>query len=580
MKNLRRDKSAVILGAAALLALTGCIDDSYDLENIDGTIKVEVKDLVVPVQLDPVEFSSVIDITDEECIDVNANGEYVLIKDGEFTEFVNIKSISATPVVKNNTALTPVPLVNNVAVDVPADQFSFSYSDNVDKFIIDVEWGRVDFDITLTVNLENESHRTVYPCRVEDMVFTLPDGLYGYYISQGKRVDVTPESAEHVARFNGVVEAAADGKITFVYHVTDADFNSVDASFSDGSISYNGHIGIAGGKILPLSTISTPGTGYIRTVFNVGTIYVHNITGTVDYGFTEIEQQHIDLSNLPQVLRDENTHITLNNPQLYLLLNNPMQQYGFTGSAGVKATQVRPAGQNVITATLDKRMEISDAEGEQPFLLAPYPNEVTPIEGYADAAKYTFSDLGRILYGNGLPDGIDIEFVSPRLDRHHVVDLPLGEKIGELVGKYKFYAPLSFDKGSQVVYTEDQTGWDFGTDEDLEITTLTINARLESDLPVGVELSALPLDDEGNVIKADGEDVTITVEPAVIPAQANCDVTISLNGKIRRLDGIRYTVRLLAEKDASALRPDMNLRLTNIRAKVSGSYTSIDDDNN
>ncbi len=42
---------------AAMLLLTGCMDDNYDLSNIDTTSEVKVNGLVLPVNVKPVTLS-------------------------------------------------------------------------------------------------------------------------------------------------------------------------------------------------------------------------------------------------------------------------------------------------------------------------------------------------------------------------------------------------------------------------------------------------------------------------------------------------------------------------------------------
>ncbi len=45
-----------------LLTLAGCIEEGYDLTDIDTTSRFMVNDLVIPVNLDAITLKSVIDI--------------------------------------------------------------------------------------------------------------------------------------------------------------------------------------------------------------------------------------------------------------------------------------------------------------------------------------------------------------------------------------------------------------------------------------------------------------------------------------------------------------------------------------
>ncbi len=43
---------SLFCAAVAAMPLVGCIDDNYDLSDIDTTVRVQVNDLEVPVNLD------------------------------------------------------------------------------------------------------------------------------------------------------------------------------------------------------------------------------------------------------------------------------------------------------------------------------------------------------------------------------------------------------------------------------------------------------------------------------------------------------------------------------------------------
>lgn len=574
MKFFNQPCAGAALLAASGLIVGGCVDEAYDLDNLDTTMRIEVKDLVLPLNLEPVEFSSVIDLTDNDCVTVDDNGDYVLSKSGDFTEVVKISSISADPVIPDANAELYVPLMPSVECKIPEHQFKFSYSDYVDSYLIELESGKVDFDITLTLSCRNNSGKTVVD-KLQNFAIGLPAGLYGYYYSQGKRVDITPQSASHVATYAGEASANGKGEYQFVYHVTDVDLQAAGASFTKGYFSYSGSCDVIGGSVLVTNPTMSGIT--VDVSIAIGHIDVHAVTGTVEYPLTDIENQYVSLDDLPDVLTDPETRIVLNNPQIYVEMNNPLATYGFKGSLGVEIRQKRPAGQYEETARLDGRLQIRNNQNMQQYLLTPNPDNVTPVPGFKNAEKLAFPGLDRIIYGNGLPQGIDITFIDPRLDRSHVVDFPLGVKLGDLYGSYELVAPLSFGSGSQVIYTGEQGGWGLGIDEELEIESLSVMAHLKSDLPVDLSLSAYPIDENGKIITDNGENVEVVVEPAVIPSHADENIVIKMKGSIQNLDGIRYTVRIAADNDAATLRPDMNLSLTDIKVKVSGYYESVDD---
>ena len=80
-------KKLVILSAAmvaVLMLFVSCIDENYDLGDIDSTVEVKVVDLVVPLNLDEITLSSLITLNEGGEIR-EIGGEYVFVKEGEFS---------------------------------------------------------------------------------------------------------------------------------------------------------------------------------------------------------------------------------------------------------------------------------------------------------------------------------------------------------------------------------------------------------------------------------------------------------------------------------------------------------------
>lgn len=69
-----------------LLLLTGCIDDNYDISNADTTSRINVNDLVLPVNIDPVRLGDVIKIEGGKIQPVTIGDQnfYALVQDGSF----------------------------------------------------------------------------------------------------------------------------------------------------------------------------------------------------------------------------------------------------------------------------------------------------------------------------------------------------------------------------------------------------------------------------------------------------------------------------------------------------------------
>lgn len=579
----------LLAGALSALLLAGCTDDSYDLSDIDTTAQIEVKDLTIPLNLSPVTFESMVSLKDEECVEVTADGDYAIVQTGDFEETINIKRIMAYPRKDIDVVQQTVPYVQGQETDIDEHEFPFSYANqsDMDKYITKLESGKVDFDIVLSFNLKDIYGGTVN-FKLTDMKFRAPKGFYGTY----EKPDGTPgrfDANNDIILFNGEAkEPGQKGGYDFKIHVDEIDVTAIEAAglgkieYDKGYVEFKGSFDVVDGR-LKVTSENYFGVhdATLDIDMHLGDMEFLSFTGNVKYELDEIAEQHVDLSSLPKVLRDPETNIELINPQIYIQLTNPLWEDGFTGDAGLKLTQERdgvdPA--DIYSAEMNGRLTLAAVEGKQNFVICPDPADVTSYpEGWEITNahnKMTMPGLGGIIKGDGLPQGLNLDFMVPELNDKHVVDFALNHDYGKVEGKYEFYAPLRFKENSRVLYQETQDGWDFGTDEDLEISKMDITATLKSEMPVAVGLEAAPIDEDGNSLPG----IKLDVEPKTIPAGYDGTVSIKLTGGvIEKLYGMQYTVRLVAGQDEKALRPDQKLILDNIRAKVSGKYVIKDTD--
>ncbi len=583
----------LLAGALSALLLVGCTDDSYDLSDIDTTAQIEVKDLTIPLNLTPVTFESMVSLKDEECVEVTADGDYAIVQTGDFEETINIKRIMAYPQKDIDALHQTVPYVQGQETDIDEHEFPFSYANqsDMDKYITKLESGKVDFDMNMQFRL-NDIYGPV-DFRLYDMKFRAPKGFYGTYA----KPDGTTgrfDANNNIILFNGAAtRRGEDGNgFDFVIHVDEIDVAAIEAAglgkieYNKGYVEFKGSFDVVDGSL----TVTGDNNFGVQDAtldidMHLGEMEFLSFTGNVKYELDEIAEQHVDLSSLPKVLRDPETNIELINPQIYIQLTNPLvnedENLRFIGDAGLKLTQERdgvdPA--DSYSAEMDGRLTLAAVKGEQNFVICPDPAAVTSYpKGWEISNpqnKMTMPGLGGIIKGNGLPQGLILDFMVPTLKESHVVDFALNHDYGKVEGKYEFYAPLRFKENSRVLYQETQDGWDFGTDEDLEISKMDITATLKSEMPVAVGLEAAPIDEDGNPLPG----IKLDVEPKMIPAGYDGTVSIKLTGGvIEKLYGMQYTVRLVAGQDEKALRPDQKLILDNIRAKVSGKYVIKDTD--
>lgn len=564
---------ALVCGSAALL-LSGCVDDSYDLDNIDDSVQLKVDNLTIPLEFsEGVKFSDVVDLTDNDLVEVDAQGNYVLLKTGDFeSELIEINEINATPNLESfRSEPLPIAGIAGQLLPIPAEvadyacfNFEFDY-DMVDAYIRDISEAEVDFDITLKVSLG-------IPCVFSDLSFRLPSGMTGKV--SGNHGEV--QESGSIVTFKRV--DAPRGEFEFKYHVTELDVRGAGGVFTPkgngeyGVFHLENSIALTGGKIQTTTTAS----GSIQASFTLGTIRVNSISGSVRYSIDDFSES-ATLEGLPDLLTDKQTRLGLVNPQLYLRVHNPFGEYGAEASTGITLSQERASQSDFLpesckSVSTSTPIEVTSAETQMFLLAASKPEHI--YEAYAGVVwnpKYALPGMGNIIYGQGMPDRLQFAFSNPTLDSDAVSNFPIGRPVGRVYGDYAFYAPLDFSTGSQVVYTQEQSGWDL---QDFVVNSVDITTDVTSEIPVDVQLSVVPL-----VIGEDGElteDRDVVVTPVSIPAKASGKtVTLKVSGgNICHLDGMRYTVTLLANGQGGSFGPETSLDLKNLKVTVSGYYNS------
>lgn len=563
-------------GGVALL-LSGCVDDSYDLNKIDKTMRVEVESLTIPLQFeDGIKFGDLIDISDNELVGVeDSNGNYFLQQSGTFqSEDIRINEIVASPTA-NEFKSIPFPIRGNAnnTVDFDVEQyanfdFEFGY-DEVDPYIREIVGGDVEFNITFMVE-------TGIPCKLEDLTFRLPSGMIGSV--QGNHGEV--ETNGDLLCFKNV--DCPDGTFVFDYQVTRLNIKdaggvlTAHANGDYGVFHLKNNLALIKGKIIATETQN----GLVVATISLGDIRVKTIDGSIKYTFDDIS--HVaTLEDLPDLLKNPNTHLSLANPQLYLEINNPFGKYGAQASTQIVMKQERINPDDYLKesaryVSTTKPVEITENE-LQYFVFSEYD---PGADGHFAGASWTKMDgLGNIVYGKGMPNSLEFIFVDPVLDSENVRNFPIGNNDDpiNIKGSYTFYAPLAFGENAQVVYTQEQRGWGI---EDMVVTGLEITADVTSTVPVAVKLNAYPIVKDENGDPKVVEDIEIT-STEIGGLAENKPVTIKMNFKgvkeLTGLDGMRYTATLISA-DQGAIGPNQELSLKNLRINISGYYDLSDDD--
>lgn len=603
----------------ALMLLGACTDDNYDLANVDTTTEIKVNDLIVPVNLGPVTLNSVIDLGDDPEASFNkemVDGKeiYVYNYNGDFKSNeikINNMTVGSPGYIQPNVikvdlkdlsiASAPakrLPAIDAFHYDINEMSTSFNYSlKNIDKAILTID--NIDIS-TLTFNVDLTVPAGVMAdCKdveLKDVVLIFPKGMY--YNGNAAKANIGTYNPG-----NGYLHIPShkttNGKVHLTLETNNLNFKEMGIDIENHALDFDSQIIVKEGEFVltpNLTGLSLPSTFNVDIEYDLSSFGVNNFTGNIDYTIEGLQFEDAVLSDIPDFLNQGDTQIKLGNPQIYLEINNSCAPYNLEGVTNLMITPVRDKdGVPVEGKTLSMDEDLVVGYDHQPDITGPYKYAISPegknlnieVPEYQGAEKLLFSELGNVLYGNGLPQSLHIGFNDPSVTGT-AKKLPLGTNIDKIHGNYIFRAPIALADGSKIVYSGTEDDWSSDDLKDLYVEYLEITATVNSDVPLSVKLAA-------QVLKADpkGEKMGVC-EPAELPANAkDYPITIKIRPDegydyISDIDGIFYEVWAISKADPKnptatpALSPDQKLVLTNLKAKVSGKYIykDKDDDSN
>ena len=186
---------ALLRAAMVMLAggfvVTGCIDENYDLSNVDTTAQLQVKDLVLPINIDEIAMKEFIALEDTGHIQV-VNGEYVLIDSGTYqSDEIIIPSLTipapTVPPIKSHITLIEENTPSSVKAlpkfpmrfDIGRQMSAFTYKQSgITEYIVDMDMIGAEFDVAIDLVVEGLDNH-VKSWTLEDFQMQFPKGLTG-----------------------------------------------------------------------------------------------------------------------------------------------------------------------------------------------------------------------------------------------------------------------------------------------------------------------------------------------------------------------------------------------------------------
>ena len=183
-----KQKLLATAGAACLL-MTGCVDSSYDLSDIDTTSELRVDNLTLPINVDAMRLADVFDIEDSEnfkIVEVNGDRFYALSETGYFhSDPVRIETIHIdAPHIEPTQSAIEAPASSRrrapiVKLPIPSTSTEFHcFTTDVDDAVLGMEAIR-STNTTLTIEASLTGMQMKF-ATFHNLRFQLPEKNGGY----------------------------------------------------------------------------------------------------------------------------------------------------------------------------------------------------------------------------------------------------------------------------------------------------------------------------------------------------------------------------------------------------------------
>lgn len=592
-----------MLCAGTTLLFTGCIDDSYDLDKVDLTMKLNTDGL--GVKLGNTDLIALADILDEdETVKTEANGLYYLVKDGTSnfnvkvdnmtTSFNDTKLDMNTPVLQYNDVFEQlrnagIPVTHGSTLPIPADfemhgsaegdqkvDFSITGVSDVKQVkTIDLQKSKVALTLTeankpasLNLGVTRLKNVRLYLPKIlgvtdvapgwelkegNVLVYTLNGGTYNYNRNNPEICSVylnkvALDQTEHKGKVeNGGIELTPeDLKVRMtaeqVYFENRA---GRELSMNEGD------------QASVRLDIKVP-----NNVLNIS-----QVTGIFNPAINP-DNERIDVSNdLPDFLQDKDVRIVATNPTIRFHANMSTLPVGIDMRGTLTAVKENGAFENGATTKkvkLDKGvMEMGRDnyvyycnQGNTPY---------DPEGAKAGAATVeNVQNIGDLI--TELPDYLEVNLRDNQINvKNEYYTVQLGRDY-HVDADYSVFVPFEFDRGLKVVYN-DSTESMHSDLKDLSATgTLEVMADAYNTIPLELLVGLKAVDVDGNELPVEFN----TTEAHVVPGDGS---TYTMNGEVKQRSGseVMTPIKITAKLDDKDLLSRIDKLCFNIHADATGS---------
>ena len=576
MKQLNNWRLYVLALVCASGPLTGCTDEDYKFDEIDGTLGFGGGTLTLPSNNSVnITLDDILDLGNTDLISTDANGDYRFGKDPETVEPVKVKvdpitlssdrseAFAFSFTIPDEVMMLPVTTID--CTTLPADvQALLTPSADIEKleyeFAVPAEVEDLDYvavggdkGVALRLNLQMPAivTKSVITLDLPDML-DIPSGL-----EEGNVLKVENPTGTQVFEFT--VKGISIG---------DEPSGTAEeyAYLKDGKFQMKGYVNLT----LKINELTKPASSAVEVGAGIqmDAIRITSATGLFNPTVSPKTVGSTTVNSLPDFLENRDVVADIDNPQIWLDIESDLPLGGkveasLTSSTSNKAVLLNEDNGNVLNIAANGTSRLVVCR-KAPAGLSGY----TPVIA---------SDLSEVICKLAEPMTISVGVTSFEAVQDSPATVELGHEY-EFRPAYRFTAPLALGDRAVVIYNKEETGWN-GDIKDFQLSKgaiITVTADVQNNVPGDVEVNLSPLGLNGQALA--GLTVTPVQNQVAAGEVSRIEYTITdqTGTAFKELDGVEYSIEITAPGKQSmkgvALNKKQTLRISNATVKVEGKF--------
>lgn len=547
-----------------------CVDNKYDLDkDIDMTVNVGGEHLTIPAgSSDTAYLSKIIEVEEGDILQPDAATRvYHLTKKDDID--VKPTTVKEVTISSANTDLTKE-LVGtgssasaSITTDLEEENNLTAKASDIDEALIELGalGAETPASLTLTFEFLNTGNLTFASVTAKNLEIQLPDFLMFEKgeVEEGNKLILNDEELKNAQKVLHVIgyefgEKAGEGE--------KPDENRTITI--DGKVTMKGQVVTSG----------IGGSGSLTMAMHVtlGEMTANSVTGVIQPNI-DAETTNIELNDLPDFLKDEETRLDITNPVILLIAENPLAT-----PVEIDAVLTPLKNNTVVTG---KSVEVGNGD----IVLVPGANVIalsrtgeSSVDGVTDNVKV--EDINNLL--EIIPDDIEVD-LQPVVRNENYYTVELGKPY-DMPSSYEVDVPLSFEQGLNIVYNDSiqDLNKDLNDLDKVGLKNMKVILSVDNAIPLKLQLKAENVqikDVYGNelsaVKKTIEEDKQYVAESTDGEKPATSELVLSLTSDdtafLSKIDRICFKITAVPGSATGVpLKDTQWLKVTSIKLSVPG----------